>query len=1259
MKRTIFFILSLFLLFLTACDNFMNGSDIQEQLSQMIDIANAKSFTLVISNDTTMGSFLSSGDKECKLGYSIEVQYTVKKDQYIFKGLKAVSKSDLETPLDEYVEFTSLDSDDTRGVYKVSIKLVNESNDILIVPDCVPVPAIIEMTPEYNYEGSQQDTTICLKFNKPVTSVGEIEFLKTAITITDSAGQSLSQYYDTPYFSADSKILYIPTVKTQRLLNNADERMDIVVKFDLSGIKDEFQNVGNGFYQNKYRVNGTLDSIKPKLSAVTVYSNTDKSKQLLATPLADWPASNADNTIYIANHVGGSIYAELEGSDIGSGVARAHVSEKFLKYSDGSTPTTIQTLTSVVEFIGQTEDGKYRLVYNMKNAMDGIIELKFSLEDFAGNVSKPEETKTVNVLKDTLVESTLIHFDQELSQMEVTEQNWLAAMPIVEGDTQNVNLTITTTSKDTFYANCTSDFVIEGFWGYSKDAITNPIRFNKQTGEFTFTRDVTKFVYIKLNVSDDIGNTSEIIRYMDPRPEFNSVSDEELMMSAELSLKGLDSVKLLANKSIGMSKGDPVEKTYTQFIAYIYDEVDEQGNPVGDPERKMYFPTYTDLATGTPQIYPYGSDLYAWRNTQNFTGGNSTTLNKLFRIYGASICGDFISPMTTDYVEYMIASINTESGKEGEYIYAENKAPKLSSASASESYSSIYYQDVHYEYGPYIKDSIKITTKEIKNSGMYKFTIEDYKTAAAIAEGNVQYHFIAEQRAPTFYDPDNPPQEITDETCYSSMEYVNKTPEFYLPAMNYYKFFIVATGRQGTYVSVNTEEEYPYIGNETGINFYLNDASTPINFLGFTEDITPPIVPYNELYYDPFSGGNESGSIKIIIAEDESGLYKNKKGNYELTYYLIPATGTSLQTTTTYTLEELERNFTRYKRTIEYSIPNTPEGQRPDIMDLSLPMGNEKGGVYNVVVVYEDIHHNATVTTYRAVNRLLGPLDFSQYQTSWEESSENGNTGNTGNNIDIMSPYQDPVTGDTITPYIDSETGVIINPNPYATTNPSPSSQTYSCQHIVFTLGQQDYVKIYQASENISMWNQIWASNDNYYNSDPENGNIYKAWNQTSHSEITNQWLKICGYKKSNSAFETGFYNTEYYYLTNQYYIQCKSKNALPGLNGIQIFFDNPILVHTMFFKDYIPDDIDKDNYNDWERRGAETGVMTAKPKTQTVEQYNYDGTSAGTAPENIPSSATYSFKSNYKGIPSGCYYRTIIHFADGDVIMTDIGYKE
>ena len=81
----------------------MNGSEVQDQLEKMIDVANAKSYTLIVSKDTTMGSFLSSGDKSCKVGQTINVQFNVNKKSYIYKGLKAVSKKKTKMAVRNYI----------------------------------------------------------------------------------------------------------------------------------------------------------------------------------------------------------------------------------------------------------------------------------------------------------------------------------------------------------------------------------------------------------------------------------------------------------------------------------------------------------------------------------------------------------------------------------------------------------------------------------------------------------------------------------------------------------------------------------------------------------------------------------------------------------------------------------------------------------------------------------------------------------------------------------------------------------------------------------------------------------------------------------------------------------------------------------------------------------------------------------------------------------------------------------------------------
>lgn len=150
----------------------MNGSDVQEQLEQLIDVANAKSNTIIVSQDTATGTFLSCGDKECKVGYSIDVQFSVKKDSYIFKGLEAVNKNSPAEKLNSLVKFeeTSTDREKTDGIYKYKVTLLEESDKILIQPVCILIPKVSSVRPELIPTGYDQDQLIEITFNKAIDS---------------------------------------------------------------------------------------------------------------------------------------------------------------------------------------------------------------------------------------------------------------------------------------------------------------------------------------------------------------------------------------------------------------------------------------------------------------------------------------------------------------------------------------------------------------------------------------------------------------------------------------------------------------------------------------------------------------------------------------------------------------------------------------------------------------------------------------------------------------------------------------------------------------------------------------------------------------------------------------------------------------------------------------------------------------------------------------------------------------------------------
>ena len=122
--------------FFTSCDNFLNGEDIKKEIEESIAYANAEECTLIIKSDPAYGSFLSEGEKKCKVGYTIDLQYTVTTKDYSFTGLEAVSSSDNSISRSEYIEIKINNPDEAAisGVYKITLKLLKSINDLLITP---------------------------------------------------------------------------------------------------------------------------------------------------------------------------------------------------------------------------------------------------------------------------------------------------------------------------------------------------------------------------------------------------------------------------------------------------------------------------------------------------------------------------------------------------------------------------------------------------------------------------------------------------------------------------------------------------------------------------------------------------------------------------------------------------------------------------------------------------------------------------------------------------------------------------------------------------------------------------------------------------------------------------------------------------------------------------------------------------------------------------------------------------------------------
>ena len=224
---------------LTACDNFLNSSDVAEEIRKAIDYNNSVTSHILLKAVSDTGEFLSDGEKDCKEGYSIDVQFTLNSKDYVYRGMKAISKTNENKDLSDYVQFTdkSTELEKDNGIYKVQIKLIKASNDIMIRPDCVLIPKVVSIAPAFSPQGFEQDEIIKISFNKPVDPKTFEDF--QALSIYSDTEDLKDSYFSTPYFSDNDTVLNIPPIQEKYILApDSNKKLDITVSLDCTNIKD-------------------------------------------------------------------------------------------------------------------------------------------------------------------------------------------------------------------------------------------------------------------------------------------------------------------------------------------------------------------------------------------------------------------------------------------------------------------------------------------------------------------------------------------------------------------------------------------------------------------------------------------------------------------------------------------------------------------------------------------------------------------------------------------------------------------------------------------------------------------------------------------------------------------------------------------------------------------------------------------------------------------------------------------------------------
>ena len=1136
---------------LISCDNFLNAGKISEDIKETIDYNNAKTVHVNISCEKEMGTIFPDSSYSAKIGYDFEIQFFPNTENYFVNNtssiLEAVDRLGNQSRADCVVFSVQEQTQEEKkaGVYRIKVKVIKDS-DIMIRPNISVLPKVKEIYPPFTQSGCNQDTTIKVTFSKPVDPRSFGSF--SCINITNSNKQDITSCYGEPFFSDNNRILNIPSMLGNSIIENDSESNfeDVTISFNFSNIKDAegIQIVQAEPYT--FRVNKDTDQVKPVLTSVKLTTTSDTSSPyyriLTNKAFSSWSkTATADNSYgdYSNNHVGKTINLEVSAYDKDSGVSGVKIIETYIRSVDGSTTTNPYETgyCGINKFEYVETDSSNNKIYSLNDTYqfttvnDGVYKLDISVIDNAGNVST--SPFTYYVIKDSSIESNTISFLETKDYDEYYPTlSWdpdyvytdiFTKVRKQQNGSDTVVLTLDNTTVDTFYQGCTSNYAIEILYGDSQDSINN--KATRTNNSFSFTRNPGLVTFVKIICKDEVGNQMEFVRAMPPTP---LISNYEILTQYD-DEQGYEHnyVKITpASKSVYSSLCESCGADSFSVFYIIKNTVTPNANYA------------TSLENGH-QIRDYAYDqqwkTYYYYIVVCFRYGNT---------YWYSVLSDkYVKAQVRNYYDNNVINGN------------------LTLLPADGSLKSNTFP-------PYMKDEIQVAIEPCMNSGCYKVTLDDYK-AQNIDTSDIIYTFEC-------VDSSN------NNTVYRFTE-----PTFYLKSMAKYMVYVYAKEKNGPgyyksqwcYCYVNDDDTY-----NSNYSFFLKEDLYPPSFNqekhSFNKDTAgywiEPALPQDNPASAP-SGTSIAGMYEL----------PDKPGYGQIDYYFIPNSSLYADNYSLYTLQDLQAYE---KQTLVYNLNDDC---------LKIPYGHVNEGLYTICLVAKDKKGNYSIKCAPAYNKLVGtviPTEF-KYTGRYEEGL-----------YKIVS-YETDFNAD----FYDTSLQQWVTANER-------------------WIHEDDYYGPYFHEEGDS-WGFQFAGKG-----DP----AYDGWMKIYGPKIIDVPTDYGGCKYDYSIFNCGFYYVDYIYFPyeksqvnpNISKQQCKSKNVVEGFNGYQVYCDNSVFAHTIFYPKKLTETNEEEDIGIWETRGEEVGIVISD------------------------SDFTYT-KDNYNDVPSGYWYTTIIHFADGTACMTEVKKKK
>lgn len=507
-----------------------------------IDSTTTQKASVVFEMETDSGTITPvAGLHEYSEGQEVAVSF-VPADGWEFRGWTVKTGAGDDVPAST---IKILDPD------ALSTKLIvyEALSDVKIRADAVLLPAVSSFNPAYESGGKDCDTPVVIIFNKAMKtdtfnlySEADAQGMKGTIKIVNPSNEyeHYEEYFNAPSWSADGKTLTLKPKNTIRdaLVKNDSDLRNIRIVFDISKVSDTDGNkLKEADASWVYRINHSMETIAPTVTmkmykrgfnieeqSVTDSNNPDYPRKYYAmennsfTELSNAVFNKTNgfsaSANYPLNHVGTKVYFDALVSDEGSGYKHLTINEKQIKTADGNDANGAKTYTKTIELDEDSFDNAIAIFdeqgninlhsYTLQTSMDGVIQLDFVFEDYAGNT----EMRTWYVIKDTTINIT-----------EVLNPKLATFADKISTNGKIIEKFDYSACKDTYYSGYSTDCA---YYLWSGTAENNAV-FKGNKKIITFERNVSDYCYVWITACDSLGNIKTIKRLIPKQFELGEI----------------------------------------------------------------------------------------------------------------------------------------------------------------------------------------------------------------------------------------------------------------------------------------------------------------------------------------------------------------------------------------------------------------------------------------------------------------------------------------------------------------------------------------------------------------------------------------------------------------------------------------------------------------------------------------------------------------------------------------------------------------